>query len=102
MLPTIDHTAPAIPGSGAAVNHTPLGLSYSPLEEKVALYFCDKNRALNRMLKVNGAWGNIVQVGNAYPVAEESQLTVVTTENTNHIFYVTGKKGEIYHARDKV
>lgn len=66
------------------------------------LYFCDKNRAVNRMVKRNGSWGEIVQVRNAKPVAADSQLTVVTTDDVNHIFYITGTAGEVYHARDQV
>ncbi|PLN77508.1 hypothetical protein BDW42DRAFT_176726 [Aspergillus taichungensis] len=97
-----NQSSPAIDGSAAAINGTPLGLSYNAEEKKVALYFADKNRALNRMLKMNGAWRDVHQVQNTEPIAAGSQLTVVRVGNVNHIFYITGSQGEIYQARDQV
>lgn len=76
---------------------------------KVYLYYTDYNSNLRRVVKTGSKWSSSERIMGSPKVAAESQLTVVTANKLNHVFYVSvdnlpmfSATTEFTHIRDEI
>jgi hypothetical protein len=90
-----------IDNSTDARTGTTIAVTYSG--EKAYCYYTDSDYEIRRIVK-DDTWGSSTGFSDASKVDANSQLTVVTSNNTNHLFYVADgdSEGVITHYRDSI
>lgn len=91
-----DHTGnklEEIKNSSDALKGTPLAVTFTD-DSKVYLYYVNDNYLIRRIVKDKGKWKSSEELPGVNPIAERSQLTVVTANKKNNIFFApkNGKK----------
>ncbi|KAJ6035955.1 hypothetical protein N7540_000234 [Penicillium herquei] len=81
----VDKGTGGIVSTSDAKNGTSIAVTYA--QGTVYLYYADSTDTVRRVTKVNGQWGSSTVVRDAPPLGN-GQLTVVTANGFNHIFYI--------------
>ncbi|PHH93132.1 hypothetical protein CDD83_512 [Cordyceps sp. RAO-2017] len=78
---------------GNMQRNTPVAVSYH--DAKLYVYYLGRGQpGVQRAVKDSNGWGVAVPVSGAPSVAESSQITVVTANGFNHLFYVAADEPE--------
>lgn len=97
------NTKPAnhLKNSDDARQLTAVAVTY--VKKQVFVYYTDELYGVRRIVKTDGVWGESSDVDGAPPLDPSSLLTVTTSNNVNHIFYLQPQSsGEFAHIRDEI